>query len=74
MFKAIILFRTTTEILSRSRKSWLVAAQHWHQEIVQTGTKLRYYCPDKFSLKGSRDLICKKDGTWSAPLPQCIGT
>ena len=44
------------------------------KKSFKPGTKLRYYCPDKFSLKGSRDLVCKKDGTWSAPLPQCIGT
>lgn len=43
------------------------------QRSFPPGTKLIYYCPPKFTLKGSRMLFCKRDGTWSASLPRCIG-
>ncbi|CAB4004411.1 Hypothetical predicted protein [Paramuricea clavata] len=36
------------------------------------GTKLSYFCPHKFILRGSRELICNGDGTWSASLPKCV--
>ncbi|CAB4014990.1 CUB and sushi domain-containing 3-like [Paramuricea clavata] len=41
------------------------------KKSFKSGTKLSYYCPHKFILKGSEELVCRRDGTWSATLPQC---
>jgi hypothetical protein len=43
------------------------------KKSFKSGTKLSYYCPHKFILKGSKELVCRRDGTWSASLPQCTG-
>nr|XP_028567204.1 sushi, von Willebrand factor type A, EGF and pentraxin domain-containing protein 1 [Podarcis muralis] len=36
------------------------------------GSTVSYTCMDGFLLKGVSTISCQADGTWSAPLPECI--
>ncbi|XP_076997754.1 sushi, von Willebrand factor type A, EGF and pentraxin domain-containing protein 1 isoform X2 [Tamandua tetradactyla] len=36
------------------------------------GSTVKYFCVDGFFLKGDPTTSCQADGTWSAPLPECV--
>ncbi|KAK1887627.1 Inactive serine protease PAMR1 [Dissostichus eleginoides] len=37
-----------------------------------SGARITFRCDTGFELRGFRTAICLKDGTWSAPAPQCV--
>ncbi|XP_033997160.1 inactive serine protease PAMR1 isoform X1 [Trematomus bernacchii] len=37
-----------------------------------SGTRITFRCDPGFELRGFRTAICLRDGTWSAPAPQCV--
>ena len=52
--------------------------------IVQTGIMdldqdflfghlLRFECVEHFKIEGSAEIVCTAQGTWSAPVPKCVG-
>ena len=38
---------------------------------TSAGDEIVYDCQPGFKLLGESQLVCQKDGTWSAPLPKC---
>ncbi|XP_028402727.1 CUB and sushi domain-containing protein 3-like [Dendronephthya gigantea] len=53
----------TSDLLLRTTK---------RKKSYKPGTRLNFYCPHKFSLRGSRSIVCGRDGTWSASVPKCV--
>uniref|UniRef100_UPI003AAE62F1 inactive serine protease PAMR1 n=1 Tax=Centroberyx gerrardi TaxID=166262 RepID=UPI003AAE62F1 len=37
-----------------------------------SGARITFHCDPGFELRGFRTAICLRDGTWSAPAPQCV--
>ncbi|XP_019934513.2 inactive serine protease PAMR1 isoform X1 [Paralichthys olivaceus] len=37
-----------------------------------SGARITYHCDAGFELRGVRSAICLRDGTWSAPAPECV--
>lgn len=37
-----------------------------------SGARITFHCDTGFELRGFRTAICLRDGTWSAPVPECV--
>ncbi|KAM9754161.1 inactive serine protease PAMR1 [Menidia menidia] len=37
-----------------------------------SGARITFHCDPGFELRGFRTAICLSDGTWSAPVPECV--
>lgn len=37
------------------------------------GASIIFRCQDGMKMEGNGSAICQSDGTWSHPLPQCLG-
>lgn len=42
-------------------------------EDYVSGDLVLFGCIGKLKIKGSNIISCTTDGTWSAPVPECIG-
>ncbi|XP_046856977.1 CUB and sushi domain-containing protein 3-like isoform X2 [Xenia sp. Carnegie-2017] len=50
----------------------LLLRQFQPKKKYKLRTRLRFYCPPWFTLRGAKELVCRSNGNWSQSLPRCI--
>ena len=40
-------------------------------DLYTMGTRIHYFCPQPYQLRGERELVCFPNGKWSYPFPTC---